>query len=84
MKIVAIAMLVACINANPLEKKEQKEQEIVAVPSEAVAVELAGLPVEEIKLAVENDSARTKRQFGFGGTLKIYLNSYNIDSECIK
>ena len=71
MKIVAIAMLVACINANPLEQKEQKEQEIVAAPSEAVAVELAGLPVEEIKLAVENDSARTKRQFGFGGTLKI-------------
>lgn len=67
-KIVAIAMLVACINANPLE---QKEQEIVAAPSEAVAAEVAGLPIEEIKLAVENDaSTRAKRQFGFGGTFR--------------
>ena len=76
LKIVAIAILVACINANPLEQKEQNEQAIVAAPSEAVAVETlaveaAGLPIEEIKLAVENDAlTRAKRQFGFGGTFK--------------
>ena len=67
LQIVVIAMLVACINANPLE---QKEQEIVPAASEAIAVEVAGLPIEEIKLAVENDAlTRAKRQFGFGGKL---------------